>query len=500
VARPLAAALLVVCLAAPSASAQEGNPWLVAFEAKEVLRSRCLACHDNASKERVPVLDRARLVNDPRAFIRPRNPDGSELLRLVVEGSEPPGAWPKVPQKESLILRKWVEANAPEFPPDFGDAYIFYHLLRDLKARDKPERALTRYLSLNHLLANAQGVTELDQKRKELQDTIGEFSKEPKGDLLVPIDSPRNTIFRIDLRRLGWDSHPYQKESAINLFDLLLLEYPNGSVPGEAENGKARHGELIRFLRNEAQQVRPIPYIEADWLLSAGGLANPVLKADFLTMLGKKPLARGLATSLADVRRTEQREAGRAGQVLQRRSIPILPLDGLTAGDFEKESFQIDFRLVKFEDRRLAKPTAQHDFEAGDNAAIWVNASEDAIVQIVDTDEDGHKDLMENLDRKSIKKGPYALSGNIPLPMNAADPAKPRSMLTLYAFPAAYLDRLTEPFPEGKVLKQEGITDRILHPSLYRLDEEGKVLPPDPAKMIKITFSYKVHPRKARKP
>jgi hypothetical protein len=78
--------------------------------------------------------------------------------------------------------------------------------------------------------------------------------------LLTPVDAA-GSVFRFDLRDLGWDRRPFhvfrEKEKAeaasLNLYDLLLLEYPLAE----------RSDDVAKQLRKEylepAELVRPIP-------------------------------------------------------------------------------------------------------------------------------------------------------------------------------------------------------------------------------------------------
>ena len=64
--------------------------------------------------------------------------------------------------------------------------------------------------------------------------------------------------------------------SAVNLFDLLLLEYPYGVVSEDSET----FDKLQREFLGLAGQVRPIAYVRADWFVCTATL--PPLYEDFL--------------------------------------------------------------------------------------------------------------------------------------------------------------------------------------------------------------------------
>ena len=99
----------------------------------------------------------------------------------------------------------------------------------------------------------------------------------------APIE-PTSTVFRIDLRALGWDERPFERvgdhagAAPLNLFDLALLEYPYGVVYEDSE----AFDQLAREFLGPAGQVRPIAYVRADWFVSTA--TQPPLYDDFLRL------------------------------------------------------------------------------------------------------------------------------------------------------------------------------------------------------------------------
>jgi serine/threonine-protein kinase len=81
----------------------------------------------------------------------------------------------------------------------------------------------------------------------------------------------------VDIRRLGWDKKPFDK-SDLNLFDLALLEYPYAV----ADLASPAYFDLCDEFLSRAAQVRPIPYLRADWFISTATL--PPLYEDFLLL------------------------------------------------------------------------------------------------------------------------------------------------------------------------------------------------------------------------
>src|SRR5262249_4149077 len=89
---------------------------------------------------------------------------------------------------------------------------------------------------------------------------------------------PTHTVFRVDLRELGWDRPLLRKgaDSGHNLFDLALLEYPFGVVVPESPAYQA----LLREYVAPAGVARPVPCVRADWFVSTA--TQPPLYHDFL--------------------------------------------------------------------------------------------------------------------------------------------------------------------------------------------------------------------------
>lgn len=79
---------------------------------------------------------------------------------------------------------------------------------------------------------------ELDLQREALAKAINHLSR--KKPLVRPqsIDNPVNSIFFVDIRRLGWHNQVFERvrdgkpagRSKVNLFDLALLEYPYATI------------------------------------------------------------------------------------------------------------------------------------------------------------------------------------------------------------------------------------------------------------------------------
>jgi serine/threonine-protein kinase len=274
----VAAALVGPVEAAPPAGAA------VAAGARAVLRKHCKLCHgsDKEAKAGLYVLDPGMLTG--RGLVKPGNPDSSELLQLVECGSMPPGTRPKLASAERQALRDWIAGGAGPFPAETGEAYVVRSILEDVQRRRADPAALvaSRYVSFNHLWTGLDSSAE--PYRDALLKAVNHLSWKP---LARPeaIDSS-GTIFRLDLRDLGWDLTPFDGPKApgekdlprINLFDLILLEYPLASLTLLPEGPDKTAAEYLK----SASLARPVLYVQGDWLVSIA--TQPPLYDDLLRL------------------------------------------------------------------------------------------------------------------------------------------------------------------------------------------------------------------------
>ena len=82
----------------------------------------CFKCHGedpkNIKGDGLKVLDHAYLVQKDRKIVVPGDPDASNLILQVESERMPPGnKLPKVSQADRQVLRDWIAAGAPPFPP-----------------------------------------------------------------------------------------------------------------------------------------------------------------------------------------------------------------------------------------------------------------------------------------------------------------------------------------------------------------------------------------------
>jgi serine/threonine-protein kinase len=208
---------------------------------------------------------------------------------------EPPR--PALSTDEVDAVRKWIVAGAPAFPDDVakpieekkdpvlkdvaGVDYVLKQILADVRTLKPQDRQYIRYFSINHILTAGATPAALELHRDAFAKAINHLSWE--SNLVKPraIDAPANSVFAVDIRQLGWHLQPFNKASGrsdLNLFDLALIDYPYGIAYDSAETFERLAEEFLI----PTGQLRPVPYIRADWFVSV--VTQPPLYEDMLQL------------------------------------------------------------------------------------------------------------------------------------------------------------------------------------------------------------------------
>jgi mono/diheme cytochrome c family protein len=464
----------VECLAKEKADAK------LALQAREILSRHCQSCHGNGpGKVRGPglrILDH-RLLTKGRKVVVPGSPGASLLLDLVEGRSMPPGDRPKVSRQERALLRAWIKAGAPPFPQEFGQEYLLQKIVEDVRRLKPEQKRHVRYLSLHHLHVQNHLPAHIEEQRKALREVLRYLVPPGKKPPKLLACEPTGTLFRIDIHDLGWDAKPFGF-SSLTLFDLALLEYPYGVLPTKSP----RLAELASSFLLKTQQVRPVPYVHADWLVRA--VTQPPLHADFLKALGKP--ASSTPPRIAVTPADRQLQEG----------VPIVPVDGLTHPNHRASpGLTVELKFIDFLKRNDKDPPAKKVFLVNkDRMSIWIRANQDVVIERLYVDVQGNMELVD-------VKAPLELKANEPevwsgmddkgfIIMGDFEGKEITEHITVFAYPKSALQATRSDYPKGKVLSGKGVRDRFVHP-LYQFTKEGKGLePPDPGKMVKVTAGF----------
>lgn len=330
----------------------------LAIAARAILKKYCAECHgDKPARTGLSVLDYKQITAKapPVPFVNLDDPAHSQVLEFIEDGSMPPGGRPRPTADEIAKLRAWVQAKAPGYPRAFDDPTTLATMLDDWTAQEQQDRPYLRYVSLAHLIRDDRSLPDLKSQAFRLQQALAAASGVAAA--LEPVD-PAATIFRLDLRALGWETRdlfsrvekglPQGDAYPIIPFDLILLEYPPGFASPADD---ALKGPLQTFL-TATKQARPVPYLRGDWL-AAELVPGSALAADL--------------KSLVDLGKAQDKKEDLCGPPMrpfpspnadQKEPVRTSPLSAWYARDAvpEPPPFNLQFNLVDSSDKKSTEP------------------------------------------------------------------------------------------------------------------------------------------------
>src|SRR5262245_61965750 len=118
-------AAVVGLFLAGAASAAPAEAAQLAVRARAILLKHCASCHGGKSpRSTLLVAKYGQMVAErPTRFVAPRQPDLSQAIELVEEGSMPPGRLAKLTSDEQADLRAWGKSGAAADPARFDDEF-----------------------------------------------------------------------------------------------------------------------------------------------------------------------------------------------------------------------------------------------------------------------------------------------------------------------------------------------------------------------------------------
>lgn len=288
---------------APTTASPLAGPTL-ASAVKEIFRAHCVDCHGAAAtKAGIKIMDRAQLVK--KEALVPGKPEDSSVYSLMAATDEPfmpPRGRPRVSADQVELVRRWIADGAPAFPADIqppaekekekplkdvvGVQYVLKKILAHVRTVPRDDKPFVRYFSINHVLTSGATADALEIERQALAKAMNHLSYEAELVRPEPIDPPVNSVFAIDIRKLGWHKQPFRVirddkdagASAVNLFDMILLEYPYAAIYEDSET----FDSLVEEFLTPAKQVRPVVYVRSDWFCSV--VTQPPLYEDMLQL------------------------------------------------------------------------------------------------------------------------------------------------------------------------------------------------------------------------
>jgi hypothetical protein len=174
----------------------------------------------------------------------------------------------------------------------------------------------------------------------------------------------------------------------------VLLEYPNGVVPAESEVA----GKLALNFLTPAAQVRPVPFVAADWLTLA--LAKGPLGKDVTGLLAAASPGPSVPNA-ADLKLSPANTAAPPRLQFGPKPIPIPAVDGWYSGDTPDDVAAFDLKV----ETTNAATVATRTFHPGSRLKVILVADSVAHFELV------WLDSLGNLYSPALPKGIRTVAG-----------------------------------------------------------------------------------------
>ncbi|MEZ6123207.1 MAG: c-type cytochrome domain-containing protein [Planctomycetaceae bacterium] len=235
----------------------------LAEQGTAIVKAHCYGCHGerfNGSAQ-FNVMDSVALLD--HGFVIKDNATDSPMWQRIDAGEMPPpdSGVPPLNDDEKLIVQRWIAAGVPQIQrqqrPFKPYSAVIGDIHADLMQASRDDRPYYRYFSLTHLNNNYAQVNDFDLRlyRAAFAKAINSLSYE--SDIYIPefIDAEQ-TVFRIDMRRLGWD---------FDTWKWLIGKYPYGI---HYHNGD---DEALAGLDEQIDHLSgtDLCWMRADWFINA---------------------------------------------------------------------------------------------------------------------------------------------------------------------------------------------------------------------------------------
>lgn len=243
-------------------------------KAAKILNDYCFRCHRGAGSSAGRYSFNAKRVDTmvDESMIVAGNSEESELARAVSQGRMPPrnqAGLPRPSADEVAILKQWIDSGAQEFPSPQRRPFMSLQTVMKRIAQHNREQTRSRkdirYFTLANLY-NDPGVDDrqLRMTRAALAKAINSLSWQP---IVLPqaID-PEQTIFAVDISKLGWGREHWA---------AIVAEYPY-EIDSESLDSNANGSDAASLRQIDADLAtlngndRMVRHVRADWFISIG--------------------------------------------------------------------------------------------------------------------------------------------------------------------------------------------------------------------------------------
>ena len=244
-----------------SVSADAQSP--LALHTRAIFEQHCIDCH-GANRPFSDVLTvEPHDILMASGTVVPGNPDASEfykrLLGGTADGARMPLNKPPLTDVELGIVRRWIEAGAPNWvgdspPPNFitPDAMLTA-MQQHVNSLAPFNRPFARYFTMTHLYNAGETADALAAYRRALSKLINSLSWGYDVTQPQPIDA-EETLFYIDLRHYEWDVN--------DAWAQIENVYPYAFDYGNPA--------LYETLQQE--MACEVPFVQVDWFLATASL------------------------------------------------------------------------------------------------------------------------------------------------------------------------------------------------------------------------------------
>lgn len=272
--------LWIAILSSSTSMAQTPDSQVAPDEAVGVLKRYCAKCHHyDQQSQGLDILDRDSLVK--MSFVVEGEPEKSLIWSKISKKEMPPKEEPQLLPHQRDLLRRWIEQGA-EFPkkesrPVVKEEQILEIIFNDFQKLSREDRKDTRYFSLTHLWNDPKTSDEqLRLVRAGLSKLLNSLSTAPTIVIPRAVDRDEN-VFAIRLSDYEWTSTTWSEIVKSNPYKIMR----SGNFADK----------VYQAMNNE------IPYIRADWFISAA--SRPPLYHTILELpQNAKDLERSLGISV----------------------------------------------------------------------------------------------------------------------------------------------------------------------------------------------------------
>jgi serine/threonine-protein kinase len=273
--------LSLLCFAGFAPLRADDSASQLASQSREIRQRYCGRCHgtNGTAKGDFGFITNTRQLIATKMIV-PGDPDASELLTRIREGSMPPeGEKQRPTPAEVLVLEKWIKVGAPAdetetparpFRTERDILTAIREHLRDLKEDDRP---FQRYFSLLNLHNSADvSARDLRLYRAAVAKVLTALSGRDRPDVFRQLDAS-GTVLAVDLRRLRWDKEKSWQE--------VLRRYPYGLVYQDSMDRELQ--AVAKAVAHLGDPECGLPYVRADWFVATA--SRPPLSGKVLSLL-----------------------------------------------------------------------------------------------------------------------------------------------------------------------------------------------------------------------